>query len=179
MKSSTAAILLIDDSADDRDLLQLAFRAVKVTNPILSVKSGNEAIAYLYGAGKFANRAEYPYPAFILTDLKMSDGDGFCVLETLKKNPEWAGIPIVVMSDSIDLDDVQRAYVLGASSYFVKPSGFDALKQLMQTLHNYWIACETPAIDAMGRRLATSSAGKLGERFVNADRRRSTTGIPA
>jgi CheY-like chemotaxis protein len=179
MKSPTAAILLVDDSADDLELLKLAFRAVKVTNPVSTVNSGNEAISYLNGEGRFADRAIYPYPTFILTDLKMANGDGFSVLENLKKNPEWAVIPTVVMSGSIDLDDIKRSYMLGASSYFMKPNDFDRLKELMQVLHNYWKACETPAIDRSGRRLETESRGKLGERFASEDKPRSDTDIRA
>ncbi|MDB6122756.1 MAG: response regulator receiver protein [Pedosphaera sp.] len=169
MKSPNAAILLVDDSPDDLDLLKIAFRAAKVANPILSVNSGNEAIAYLNGEGKFADRTTYPYPTFILTDLKMPNGDGFSVLENLKKNPEWAVIPTVVMSGSADHDDIKRSYMLGASSYFIKPGDYDALKVLMQTLHNYWKSCETPATDTTGKRLETDSRGKLGARFAQAD----------
>jgi CheY-like chemotaxis protein len=170
MKSANAAILLIDDSPDDLDLLKLAFRAAKVVNPILSVNSGDEAIAYLNGEGKFTDRLTYPYPTFILTDLKMANGDGFSVLENLKKNPEWAVIPTVVMSGSADHDDIKRSYMLGASSYFIKPASYDGLKILMQTLHNYWTSCETPATDTTGKRLETDSRGKLGERFSGDDR---------
>jgi CheY-like chemotaxis protein len=170
MKSPTAAILLVDDSPDDLDLLKIAFRSIKIANPIQSVNSGNEAIDYLNGEGRFADRTTYPYPTFILTDLKMPNGDGFSVLENLKKNPEWAVIPTVVMSGSVDHDDIKRSYMLGASSYFIKPNDFDGLKLLMQTLHNYWKACETPATDSTGKRLETDSTGKLGERFANADK---------
>lgn len=170
MKSPHAAILLVDDSEDDLCLLKVAFRSAKVTNPVQSVNSGNQAVAYLNGEGKYADRATYPYPTFILTDLKMHDGDGFCVLENLKNNPEWAVIPTVVMSGSIDTDDIKRCYTLGASSYFVKPSNLDRLRELMQILHTYWKSCETPATDATGKRLETESSGKLGERFAKGDR---------
>jgi CheY-like chemotaxis protein len=71
------------------------------------------------GEGKFSNRTEFAYPTFIMTDLKMPSADGFAVLEFLKGNPEWAVIPTIVFSASSDLDDIKKAYMLGASSYHI------------------------------------------------------------
>ena len=75
----------------------------------------------MMGEGKYSDRRLYAYPTFITTDLKMPGADGFAVLEHLKNNPEWAVIPTVVLTGSRDLDDIKKSYMLGASSYHVKP----------------------------------------------------------
>jgi CheY-like chemotaxis protein len=94
--------------------------------------------------------------------LKMPQGDGFTVLDYLKKNPEWAVIPTVVLSASDDLDDIKKSYILGASSYHVKPTSLDGLRKLTRILFEYWKECEVPEVDRTGKRLLTQSEGKLG-----------------
>jgi CheY-like chemotaxis protein len=167
MKTKNITILAIDDSEDDQTLLTRAFRQNGVTCPINWVGGGEEAIAYLMGEGKFSDRSRFPYPSFVMTDLKMPCGDGFSVLQYLKSTPEWAVIPTVVFSASDDLDDIKRSYMLGAGSYIVKPTDFAEMRECLRVFYDYWMWCETPAIDTTGKRLHTDSKGKLGERFLN------------
>lgn len=167
MKTKNITILAVDDSPDDQALMTRAFRLNGVTCHISWASGGNEAIAYLNGDGQFADRTRFPYPTFIMTDLKMPDGDGFSILQHLKSKPEWAVIPTVVFSGSADLDDIKRSYMLGAGSYLVKRGNFAEMRRLLKVFYDYWLECETPAIDATGKRLDTESKGKLGERFVN------------
>jgi len=129
------------------------------------VTSGHEAVAYLKGEGKYSDRDVFGYPDFVLTDLKMPGLDGFAMLEHLKENPESAIIPTVIFSGSQDNDDIKKAYLLGASSYHVKPTSPLALRHLVKTLHDYWMLCEAPEVDRAGRQVDTNSRHKLGERF--------------
>ena len=165
MKKYHSTIMIVDDAADDLFFIERAFREVGVKDPIHPITGGREAIAYMMGEGKYADRTRYAYPTFITIDLKMPGTDGFAVLEHLKKNPEWSVIPTVVLSSSRDLDDIKKAYMLGASSYHVKPGSFDALRELVEVLHKYWMTCEVPEVDSTGRQVRTDSVGKLGERY--------------
>ena len=133
------------------------------------MNNGLEAIAYMMGEGKFSDRDKFCYPTFIMTDLKMPGADGFAVLDFLKKNPAWAVIPTIVFTASTDLDDIKKAYMLGASSYHVKPATAEALAHQLRVLHAYWITCEVPQVDSTGKQLQTNSRGKLGERFPQAE----------
>ena len=166
MKKYFATILVVDDDENDRWLIERALRAAAVVSPIYLASSGAEAIAYFMGEGKFADREMYAYPTFVMTDLKMPKVDGFGVLEFLKGNPEWAIIPTVVFTASPDRDDIKKAYMLGASSYHVKPHDTAALREFVATLNAYWLTCEVPEVDITGKHLETDSAGKLGERFI-------------
>lgn len=168
MKTYHATILIVDDDLNDLILIEGAFRAIGVKDPIQTVIGGREAIDYMMGEGKYADRNQYPYPTFIITDLKMPGADGFAVLEHLFKNPKRAIIPTVVMTGSRDIDDIKKAYMLGASSYHVKPSSPADLNHLLKVLHDYWMTCEVPQVDSTGKQLRTDSAGKLGERFDQA-----------
>jgi CheY-like chemotaxis protein len=165
MKKLHPTILVVDDCEDDRLLIKYALKKVGVTDPLHLLCDGVQAIEYMMGEGKFSDRKKFAYPTFIITDLKMPRKDGFAVLEFLKSNPEWAVIPTIVFSASVDLDDIKKAYMLGASSYHVKPRTNGALMHQMLVLHAYWMTCEVPQVDATGRQLRTISEGKLGERF--------------
>ena len=168
MKTKNPTILVIEDKVTDQTLLKRAFSTVGVSDPIHFLKSGKEAIAYMMGEGEFADRQRYAYPTFILSDLHMPDGDGFSVLEFLKGNPQWAVIPTIILSRSEDLDDIKTAYLLGASSYHVKPASQTGMTHLMLILHAYWMTCEVPEVDLSGRQLLTNDKGKLSERFTTA-----------
>jgi CheY-like chemotaxis protein len=168
MKHYHATIMVVDDDPNDLFLIERAFRAIGVKDPIHTINGGLNAIAYIKGEGQFSDRKVYAYPTFITTDLKMPEADGFAVLEHLKNNPEWAVIPTVVLTSSQDLDDIKKAYMLGCSSYHVKPNSTDGLQAQLKVLHDYWLTCEVPQVDSTGRQLRTESAGKLGERFAQA-----------
>ena len=180
MKKYFATILVVEDDKNDHFLIERALRAAGVVGPIHVMCDGAEAIAYFMGEGKFANRQTYAYPTFVMTDLKMPKVDGFAVLEFLKGNPEWAIIPTVVFTASADRDDIKKAYMLGASSYHVKPHDPAALRDLIAKLNAYWLTCEVPEVDSTGKQLETNSAGKLGERFTQPcnERDASTQGGP-
>jgi CheY-like chemotaxis protein len=164
MKKYNGTILVIEDNLGDQRLIQTAFEKLEIQAPLHCLNDGAVAIAYMMGEGVYADRKKYAYPTFIMTDLKMRT-DGFAVLEFLKGNPEWSVIPTVVFSASTDLDDIKKSYMLGASSYHVKPHTFDALVAQIKVLHEYWMTCEVPAVDLTGKQLETESEGKLGERF--------------
>src|SRR5215831_12687863 len=69
-------ILLAEDNETDVLLTRRAFKKVGLLNPLQVVSDGEEAIAYLSGTGKYANRAEYPLPVLLLLDLKMPKKNG-------------------------------------------------------------------------------------------------------
>lgn len=160
-------VLVVDDDLDDQFFAQLALEKVLPHGSTVQiVHSGNDAIAYMIGEGKFADRATYPFPSLVITDLKMADGDGFNVLEFLQNNPAWNVVPRLMFSNSADADDVRTAYMLGVSAYHIKPMGRRQTEQRMRSIVEYWAGSEVPPVDRTGRVLTTNSAGKLGARYA-------------
>jgi len=160
-------VLLIDNDVDDQFLSQLALEKVlPAGSTVHAAHSGDEAIAYMIGEGKFADRERYPFPSLIITDLRMPDGDGFDVLEFLQNNPAWNVVPRLMFSNSADPDDVRTAYMLGASAYHVKPIGRVEMERRMRSIVEYWAGSEVPPVDRTGRVLATNSAGRIGARYA-------------
>src|SRR5918992_3389842 len=142
MDAGQPVILIAEDSPDDVLMLQRAFRDAVIETPLHFVANGEEAIAYLKGDGKFANRAEYPVPDLLLLDLKMPRTNGFEVLEWLQQEPSLAPLRTVVLTTSDDIWDVNRAYTLGANSFLVKPLDFTDFKNTIQSIYNYWLSLD-------------------------------------
>lgn len=137
-------ILVIEDDRDDRFLIERAFHENGVQTPIHFVAGVVEAMAYLGGNDRYADRAKFAYPTFIITDLNMPGPDGFAMLRELKSNAQWATIPMVIFTSSKDPRDIEQAYRLGASFYHAKPGDYAALRELLRILHNYWMTCKVP-----------------------------------
>ena len=134
-----ALILLVEDMEDDLVLIRRAFAKANILNPIQIVRNGDEAIAYLKGNGKYANRAEYPLPDLMLLDLKMPVLDGFEVLKWTREQPGLKALRIVVLTSSDQMRDVNMAYQLGANSFLVKPIDFQDFIQMSQAINGYWL----------------------------------------
>jgi CheY-like chemotaxis protein len=134
-----AVILLAEDRPDDVILIQRALVKARVYNPVLVVHDGEEALDYLHGRGKFADRQRYPFPNLMLLDLKMPKLDGFHVLEAIRANRDFRSVRVIVLTSSQEIKDVNHAYELGASSFLVKPLEFDNYEGLMRTLSAFWL----------------------------------------
>jgi len=139
MVSETAVILIVEDQEDDVLLIRRAFGKARLNNPVQVVRNGEDAIAYLSGEGRFANRAEYPLPALVLLDLKLPGLDGFDVLAWIRKREGTRGMPVIVLTSSNRIPDVNRAYNLGANSFFIKDIDFQNSVALADLLHRYWL----------------------------------------
>lgn len=135
----THTILLVEDSPADILLMQRAFRQAALSQISLQiVRDGDDAVLYLSGEGKYGDRSRYPLPAIVLLDLKLPRRSGHEVLAWLKQQPQLKRLPVVVLTSSRESIDLNQAYDLGANSYLVKPVGFSALSELIDSLNAYW-----------------------------------------
>lgn len=139
-------ILVAEDDSNDVALLHRAFIKAGITMPVHVCRDGAEAIAYLKGEGIYADRAKYPFPRMMFTDLKMPRCDGFDLLKWLDDHAECGVIPIIVLSASGQDEDVKRAYQLGANAFFCKPSTFDRLVKVVKLAHDFWSEAMLPSI---------------------------------
>jgi len=139
LMSDTAVVLLAEDREDDILLVKRAFAQAQIRNPMQIVRTGEEAIAYLAGEGKFANRAEYPLPSLLLLDLTTPVLDGFEVLRWIRKHSTLSSLRVLVLTVSNRIQDVNHAYELGANSFLVKPTDFEQTVYLSNLIKEYWL----------------------------------------
>ena len=139
---SDLAILAVDDDANYLMLIEHAWRSTGINNPFQCVTTGDKAIEYLTAAGEYSDRSRFPVPGLITLDLTMPHGDGFSVLQRLKRNPAWAGIRCVILTGSAHPDNIEQAYLLGACAYHVKPDAYGSLAKLLKTMFDYWLTSE-------------------------------------
>jgi CheY-like chemotaxis protein len=134
-----AVILLAEDDEDYVLLIKQAFSKARVPNPLHVVSTGQEAMAYFKGEGKYANREEYPLPDLLLLDLKLPRFNGFEILAWIRTQPGLAGIRVLVLTSSDRIKDVNDAYRLGANSFLVKPYDFEDLVHFTQLIQEFWL----------------------------------------
>ncbi len=132
-------ILLVEDNADDVELIEYAFGKAGVANPLVALTDGDAAVAYLGGTGAYRDRARHPLPELILLDLKLPRRSGFEVLSFLRAQEATRLTPVVILTSSSQEEDIRRCYELGANSYLVKPVGHESLIELVRSLKTYWI----------------------------------------
>jgi len=131
-------ILLAEDREDDIILIQRAFKRSGFAVPLKVVRDGEEAIRYLAGDAQYADRTRYPLPSLFLLDLKMPLKDGFEVLRWIKQEPRLKDIPVIVLTLSNRIKDVNQAYALGAYSFLIKSTDFEDATAFSQSLVYYW-----------------------------------------
>jgi CheY-like chemotaxis protein len=124
-------ILVADDDADDRMMIQDAFEESKLGNPVDFAEDGVE--------GKFKHLTGQPYPGFILLDLNMPRKDGRATLQEIKESAELHRIPIIILTTSKADEDIIKTYNLGVNSFICKPVSFDKLVDIVKTVGRYWI----------------------------------------
>src|ERR1051325_18608 len=137
------AVLLVEDEPNDVFFMQQAMKKAGVVNPIQVASDGQQAIDYFKGAGKFANREEYPRPCLVLLDLKLPYVMGLDVLKWIRQQPELPVI-VVILTSSKEEADIATAYRLGANAYLVKPPDVGKLLDMAKSIKDFWQTQNTP-----------------------------------
>ena len=138
-KGTPITILVADDDADDRMLIEDAFEESLLQNPVHFVEDGEQLLEYLRREGKWAKLANQPYPGVILLDLNMPRMCGRTALAKMKEDPTLCRIPVVILTTSKAEEDIIRTYGLGVSSFITKPVTFDGLIEVVKAIGHYWV----------------------------------------
>lgn len=136
-------ILLVEDSANDIELILAALAENHLANEVVVARDGEEALDYLYRRGVFRMRME-GNPVVVLLDLKLPKVDGLEVLAQLKSDPALKIVPVVILTSSSEEQDLVRSYNLGTNAYVVKPLEFQEFVNVIKELGLFWAVVNQP-----------------------------------
>jgi len=131
-------ILLVEDNPDDVELALHALKRNNILNPIVVARDGQEALEYLFYAGKYED-SKHDKPALILLDLKLPKVDGIEVLRKIKSESTLKKVPVVILTSSKEEKDLVESYNLGVNSYIRKPVDFDQFVETVRYIGYYWL----------------------------------------
>ena len=132
-------ILYAEDNLLDIELTLEAIKENKISNPIVVVHDGIEALAYLRCEGPYNDRKP-GNPCMVLLDLKMPRMDGLEFLAIVKKDEKFKRIPVIMLTASREEKDLVKGYDLGVNAYVVKPVDFESLIEIVKHVNSFWIS---------------------------------------
>jgi len=133
--------LVVDDDDIDVELLQRAFRKLKIANPIVRAKDGLDALDVLRGTG---GREKLQPPFIILLDINMPRMSGLEFLDELRRDESLRRAIVFVLTTSDDDADILKSYEMNISGYVVKARAGRSFEQALTMLDHYWRVVELP-----------------------------------
>lgn len=127
---SNLKIYLAEDDEDDALFFRQAFQKTVPQGQIKVYANGEELMKEI--------RSGESVPAYIFLDINMPMMNGIDTLVNLKASPQTALIPTFMFSSSDYTVNIQRAYQLGATSYFTKPQKNTDIVRMAETFKAYW-----------------------------------------
>ena len=132
-------VLVVEDDDNDLLLMKMACQRTGIPHALQSVGDGEAAINYLAGNGIYSNRSVYPVPDLVFLDIKMPKRSGHEVLEWIRADPRYEHLPVVMITHSPQMEDVDRAYKLGVTSYLRKVASPAEFGQAVRVILKYWL----------------------------------------
>ena len=126
-------ILLVEDDPGHARLIEKNLRRSNITNEIITVSDGQQAIDYLFGEGRYMS-AQHPSPMLVLLDLNLPVLDGYQVLQRMKGDERTRHIPVVILTTTDDAREVARCYELGCNVYVTKPVEYEQFSEAIRKL---------------------------------------------
>jgi CheY-like chemotaxis protein len=132
-------VVLVEDSAEDVQLLEAALEAAPFDVRLTRLANGREALHYLTSPIFNGDREEHPLPDILLLDLGLPGVSGLEVLKRVRALPGLDGLTVFALTNSHDDWDVYRANELLVDAYLIKPSTFAGLVELVRDIRSGWL----------------------------------------
>jgi CheY-like chemotaxis protein len=136
VKITNKPILLVEDDQVDTMTVKRALKEIHVTNPLVHLENGEEAVHYL--------RSEGEKPCIILLDLNMPIMNGIEFLHVVKHDDQLRRIPVVILTTSEEQQDKVNSFNLGVAGYMAKPVDYRQFVEVMRSIDAYWTISEMP-----------------------------------
>ncbi len=138
-------ILLVEDNPGDELLTLRALKKNHISNAVVIVRDGVEALDYLFASGAYAGRDPLQVPELILLDLKLPKVDGLEVLRRIRHDERTRLLPVIMLTSSLEDSDIAASYANGCNSYVRKPVDFTEFTEAVRQLGLYWLVINVGA----------------------------------
>lgn len=138
-------ILLVEDNAHDEELTMRALKKAPLINPVVVARDGVEALDIVFGRGQAAERSADDLPQLVLLDLKLPKLNGHEVLKAIRANERTKLLPVVMLTSSLEEQDLVQSYGLGANAYVRKPVDFVQFTDAVRQLGMFWLVLNVNA----------------------------------
>jgi two-component system response regulator len=141
---NTGTILLVEDNEDDADLTILAFKRANIMNEVVVATDGAIALDMLFGAGAFSGSGAES-PSLLILDLNLPKVSGLEVLRRVRAEERTRFTPAVMLTTSVEDQDVIKSYAAGANAYVRKPVAFEEFLAETARLGQFWLQTNVSA----------------------------------
>ncbi|HKK45711.1 MAG TPA: response regulator [Balneolaceae bacterium] len=139
-------ILIVEDNPSDAELTIRTLEKNNLSNNILWLKDGEQALDFLKGRGEYEGRNVKSKPKVIFLDLKLPKIDGIEVVREIRSSTNTKQIPVVMMTSSQEQKDRLKGYENGVNSYVVKPLDFQEFTKAINDVGYYWLVLNKPPV---------------------------------
>ena len=134
-RSSKATILVVEDNTDQWILIRWALQQRFPEVEAIWLSDATQVVAYLETCTQHRDEL----PRLVLLDLYLPRRQhGWNLLQLLKTHYAYREIPVIVLSHSVNAEDISESYALRGNSYIVKPTNRENWLDCISSLRQYW-----------------------------------------
>lgn len=134
---SSKPILLVEDDSVDAMTVKRAIEDLGSKDTLVRSANGEEALDYLRNE---TNKR----PRLILLDLNMPKMNGIEFLKHIKADNVLKRVPVIVLTTSMEDQDILRSFELSIAGYVVKPLDYKKFVEIIRTISQYWALSQLP-----------------------------------
>ena len=131
-------VLLAEDSEDDRLFLSRAIQKIGLGVRLIYAEDGQQALDLLSGLGPFSDLVAHPRPTHVILDLKLPKLTGMELLEWIRRKSGFPDVPVIILTSSESIEEIERARLLGVDDYLIKPASFEKLLIIVRKMFSHW-----------------------------------------
>lgn len=132
-------LLLVEDNPVDVVCVRRAVQDLPGPVVVSDVPNGRRALAFVH---RWPPYTHVPPPDLVFLDLHLPRKRGEDVLATLKQDPRFQRLPIVVFTSTEAPREVARCYELGANAFLTKPHHWQEYRRVVRMAVEFWSACQ-------------------------------------
>ena len=129
-------LLIVEDNPAEAALMRDLLKTLRRPHELYFAADGLDALDFLHCRGAYADA---PRPNLILLDVQMPRMNGHDFLTSIKNDPQFSVIPVIMLSTSIRPEDISRAYQAHANCYVQKPNSLERAEKLIRAIEAFWI----------------------------------------